>query len=74
MVFEVIYLQWFKSYLHNIKQFVQIQKTKADINVLACGVPQGSILRPLFYIFYIIFYEVSKTLDQICLQMILIFH
>ena len=59
-------LKWFKSYLSNRQQFVQIHKTKSDIKPVVCGIPQGSILGPLLFILYINdLAEVSDTLHTI---------
>ena len=59
-------LKWFKSYLSNRQQFVQIHKTKSDIKPVVCGIPQGSILRPLLFILYINdLAELSDTLHTI---------
>ena len=47
-------LQWFKSYLQNRLQYVQIDyDCKSDINSVNLVVPQGSILGPLLFILYI---------------------
>ena len=52
-------LLWFKSYLENRKQRVSIspnvfdQKSSSNWNVMANGVPQGSILGPLLFIIYL---------------------
>ena len=35
---------WLKSYLHDRKQFVQIDDCKSTLLNLNCGVPQGSTL------------------------------
>ena len=35
-------LQWFKSYLSNREQFVEINDTKSDTLQIKSGVPQGS--------------------------------
>ena len=37
-------LNWFKSYLENRKQYVEIENSKSDITSTSLGVPQGSIL------------------------------
>ena len=44
------YGKWFKSYLSNRQQYVQIHKTKSDTKPITCGIPQGSILGPLLFI------------------------
>ena len=44
---------WFKSYLSNRKQFVSINDYNIDLNSLNCGVPQSSVLGPLFFLIYI---------------------
>ena len=44
-------MQWIKSYFQ--KQFVQYNNVSFSANIITCGVPQGSLLGPLFFIFYI---------------------
>ena len=39
--------QWFKSYLTQRSQFVEIDKNKSNPLPIQCDVPQGSILGPL---------------------------
>jgi hypothetical protein len=46
-------LDWFKSYLENRKQCVDINGTLSDLCHLSCGVPQGSILGPILFLLYI---------------------
>merc|ERR1712179_118848 len=43
----------FKSYLTCRQQFVKINNTSSNLKPVTCGVPQGSVLGPLFFIIYI---------------------
>ena len=43
--------EWFASYLSSRTQFVQIECSRS-LRELSCGVPQGSVLRPLLYVLY----------------------
>ena len=45
-------LNWFASYLHNRKQFVDYEGALSNIVLMTTGVPQGSILGPLLFIIY----------------------
>ncbi len=72
-------LKWFKSYLTNRKQFVeiinvnhhnQLVSTKSKLKTIKHGVPQGSILGPLLFLCYIrglpnVISDVTK--NKICL-------
>ena len=46
-------LDWVKSYLSERLQFVQFNQTSSSKCQIHCGVPQGLILGPLFFILYI---------------------
>ena len=44
---------WFKSYLNNHRQFITHIKSNTSFANISCGVPQGSKLVFLLYLFYI---------------------
>ena len=46
-------LSWIKSYLNNRYQKTICNSTLSDLGKIKCGVPQGSILGPLFFLVYI---------------------
>ena len=45
-------LAWFESYLGTRKYYVQVEGYKSSLWSLYSGVPQGSVLGPLFYVLY----------------------
>ena len=59
-------INWFKSYLENRSQIVTFNEKRSDIKDVICGVPQGSILGPLFKKKYINdFSSVSSKLHYV---------
>ena len=46
-------VEWFRSYLTDRRQCVDIAGTRSDFLSVSCGVPQGSILGPLLFLVYI---------------------
>ena len=44
---------WLKSLLKNKKQYVDLPGHSSNVKIVTCVVPQGSILGPLLFLFYI---------------------
>ena len=46
-------LDWIRSFFSNEKQYVEYNGHRSLRNEISCGVPQGSIIGPLFFLLYI---------------------
>ncbi|KAK6186737.1 hypothetical protein SNE40_006015 [Patella caerulea] len=55
-------LEWFRSYLSNRKQTVNIHGYKSEPRPMLCGVPQGSVLGPVLFIIF------TKPLKDIAMR------
>ena len=50
--FQTSVIKWFESYLSN-RNFLACIDVFSEAGTLKCGVPQGSILGPLFFLLYV---------------------
>ena len=44
-------LDWFQSYPSDRKQYVDINGKSSDLLDITCGVPQGSVLGPCYFLY-----------------------
>ena len=59
-------LKWFQSYLSNRKQFIKFNNESTNLEIIRCGIPQGSILGPLIFLIFVNDLQKStKFLDPI---------
>ena len=50
--FSGVVLDWMRSYLVGRRQYVRYNGSTSSVTVMQCGVPQGSVLGPLFFVLY----------------------
>jgi hypothetical protein len=54
---------WFVSYLNNRFQLVTIENISSELEHILCGVPQGSVLGPLLFLYINDFNNCAPDLD-----------
>ena len=56
---------WFKSYLSNCSQYESLNRYESGLAAVNCGVPQGSVLRPMLFFINIIDLNQAIKLCQV---------
>ena len=46
-------LKWFQGYLSDRKQFIKFNNESTNLEIIQCGIPQGSILGPLLFLIFV---------------------
>ena len=64
--FSSSFIHLINSYLTDRYQFVQIEDKKSALAQVTCGIPQGSILRPILFNLYVT--DISTFTSSMCLQ------
>ena len=65
---EVVSVEWFRSYLSDRTQMINVNNTSSDLQKITCGVPQGSILGPLLFLCYV--NDMSMNISDECKLML----
>jgi hypothetical protein len=71
--FSTDVLQWFRSYLSDRQQLVDVSGTFSSRERVTCGVSQGSILGPLLFLIYVNDKQTVVENKLLFMQMILLF-